>query len=551
MSESCTNNSTNSGGTLVAVVAADKDDDPMIDDVDDEDSQNEEEASTNQWWGVIHQEHEEEDEPHNDHHHIQSILGTSQVLEQDLSHLFLTYHKMKQELEQLQRERSLTQQALLATQCSQTIVTMRLEQHMAKEEEEGDEEEERSIMLMSSLLSYSSHILEEGDDESDDDDSQVAHQEEDAAASIADPESSLDEEIRRILPTHSQSLGGGLLGDMDKCILEWESTFQLLNDQHQHQVQACHHDIHRLHVRLDAMKAVYPKTPLIEQAVEQAERRLDELLHTVEAFPTKSRLEALQRDLEASRQAEAKAIQDYLKAVEELETSRRREQELLERLERVQSGFPWRPKRKTPAIRFSLYTQRKLQRLFKLDRSARKRQNQEQPQQEQPMMEERINSAPSPIILDISSQDSSNHESSSSQDTTMALVLQGGSSKDEDPLVVFNSEEDGDWSSVHNECNFGELPTSLPTISPSKLSSSDGDTCYSETTETMTLSTSGSPPPKTSKAEAAADNADSTHHKTDTGHLLLDVSSHTPSWRHKTKTFLLWLQSLHTDTVEQ
>ena len=491
-----------------------------------------------QGWAVDHDHH---DHDHDDQNiHIQTILGTSHVLEQDPSHVLRTYHKMKQELEQLQRERSLTQQALLATQCSQAIVARRLEQHhMATEEEEeeehDDDDEDETSMRMLSLPKSSSHMDEE--DDRDDDDSQdeypLQQDDEDAAVSIADPEASLDEEIRRILPTHSQSLGGGLLGDMEECILEWQSAFQLLNDQHERQVEACQQDIQRLHVRLETMKAVRPTTPVIEHAVEQAQQRLDELQHTVEAFPTKSRLEALQQDLEASRQAEIKTLQDYTKAVEELEDVRRREQELLERLKRVHAGLPLRPKRKTPAIRFSLYTQRKLQRLFKLDQSARKRQD-----QELPVMEARTNSAP--ISLCMSSDTSSSPEESASQDS-MNLV-RGGSPREEEQLFVFDSdeEEEDDWSSVKNERNFGDLPTSLPAISPSKFSSSDGDTFYSETTESMTLSTSGSPPPKTSKVEAAAA-ADTTHSKTDHDHPWLDTGSHKPTWWHKTKT-LLWLQ---------
>jgi hypothetical protein len=421
------------------------------------------------------------------HELAQTILGTSQVLEHDLSQAMQTYLKMKQELEQLQRENTLTKQALIATQCSQTIVAMRLEG------------------ISQSSTDYG---LEEDDDDDDDDIQDDLSVE---AVSIADPEAGLDEEIRRILPSHSQSLGGGLLGDMEECILEWQSAFELLNEEHERQVQACQEDIQRLHVRLDAMTSLSPQTPLVAEAVEQAQHRLGELVKTVEAFPSKSRLEALQRDLEASRQSEMRALQEYANAVEELEAARRREQDLLERLERAHAGLPLRPKRKTPTLRLKLYTQRKLQRLFKLDQSARKRQAQP--------VEGETNFAP--VSLDISSDGSSSTpEASATQDSVD--IFQVGS-KEDDPLFVFDNEEDDDWS-LHNER--GQCSSLLPAVSPTK---STDDTFYSETTEAMTHSTSGTPPPKKNKADAADSMKDDDTYD----------GSHKGTWWNKT---WLWLQ---------
>lgn len=420
----------------------------------------------------------------------QTLIDTSEALGRDLSQAIQMYLKMKQELEQVQRERFLTQQALLATQCSQSIVTMRLE-NIAKNENipydsanKGDDDEGRDADVLDE-----NHDTEFEIDEEDPLDDPYTDAEDDEAVSIANPAAGLEEEIRRILPAHCQSLGFGHLGDMDECILEWQISFQLLNEQCERQVQACQDDVQRLNERIETMKAMDPMTPDIEEAIRQTQKRLERLMNTVECFPTQSRFEALQRDVEVSRQSEMRVIQQYTMAVEELDAARRREEELIQRLAQRRPGLPLRPRREIPTIRFTLYTKRKLQRLFKLDQSSRKH-------HEMPPTRQDMEQSSSPVSLYLSSEASSTPEASCTVEEIMMDIVQVDSMDDE-PIFVSDSEEDDKWSSATNDNDLG--PKMLTRISPihTSLYPASDETFTSETTESITNSTSGTPsPPK-------------------------------------------------------
>jgi len=292
-----------------------------------------------------------------------TILGrdATELTGTDMLQAIRTFAAMKEELQQLQRESQLTKQALVATQCSQSYISKRLEKLADLTSPDGNPE--TSTM-----------------DSSPDDAALPEQAPELDTVEVSDPEANLEQEIMMILPTKSKSLGVGLLGDMEQCIVEWQSTFEQLNDQHEFQVQACQADLERLHVRLDTMKALNPTGVEAAAAAKKARDQLEKLVKIVEAFPSRARVEALQRELEDSKRAEQESHEELARAMQELEAVRRREQDLLRRLEEaessreeLESSLAERNNRKL-STRLLHYTKKKMQRLFRLDRSIRRRQ---------------------------------------------------------------------------------------------------------------------------------------------------------------------------------
>ncbi len=365
------------------------------------------------------------------------------------------FASMKHQLTQLQRESQLTQKALLATQCSHTTIAKRLEK-LNVEEEEDDE---------------------------------------DIVFDVPNPEENLEEEIMKILPTKSKSIGVGLLGDMEQCIVEWQHTFTDLNDQHEFKVQACQADLERLHVRLDAMKALHPTGLEATQAAKKARDQLEKLVQIVEAFPSKARIEALQRELEASKRAEQQAYTKLALAVQELDAIRSREEELLHRLEEVSSpAVPVeKPKNRTiPTIRLLRYTKKKLQRLFRLDGNART--------PSPSSLIEETNSSTMPSInedtpLDLSDSGLNNELDLVPRMETNFIHLRKLTSAEEELHVFHHDVSDDevdpeDWSVSDSLEIYNRQDVLLVHASPSKSNTSvdDLDLCKVKTDDTETMS---------------------------------------------------------------
>lgn len=432
-----------------------------------------------------------------------AITTTSDLLE-----AMQKFTSMKEELIQLQRESQLTQRALVATQCSQTFVAKRLEkipndsdnESMVDEETEANEEEQP---------------LEDDDEEDDDVD------DEDIMEDVPSPEDdNLEQEIMNILPTKSRSLGVGLLGDMEQCIVEWQQTFQDLNDQHESQVQACQADLERLHVQLDAMQALQPCAGIeAAEAAKKARDQLEQLVKIVEEFPSKARVEALQRELAASKQVEEQTHMELARAVEELEALRQREKDLIRRLEvATRPPIPLqRPKTgPVPTVRLLRYTKKKLQRLFHLDRCNTTNGNNTHKPSVAPRDDDEANSCTSPSVSESALLDTmidSGVQSIDLSQLTPAITK-------EDFLAPKSSspgtspEEDLEELSVTDSLeNFHRHDVLSVYGSPSKSHSTeedDLDLCKMDTddttstrseatsylTETETDSSSGTPPPK-------------------------------------------------------
>lgn len=450
------------------------------------------------------------------------ILGhdaSTELARTDLVEAMKTFNSLKEELSQLQRESQLTQRALVATQCSQTCIAKRLDK--IPNYDTCDE----SMILEADVKAEENGHLEK--EEEDDDEEEVAIMED-----VPSPEDdNLEQEIMNILPTKSRSLGVGLLGDMEQCIVEWQQTFQDLNDQHEFQVQACQADIERLHVRLDAIHALHPSTRTgIEEgeAAKKARERLEELVRVVEEFPSKARVEALKRELEASKEAELQSQMKLARAVEDLDALRRREMDLVRRLEvATRPPIPLeRPKNgPVPTVRLLRHTKKKLQRLFQLDRFSKNLHVHKQPVA--PVTDDEANSSTSPSIsegaqldtmidtgltMNTSSEfapiDLSKLTPSDKDDSLVHSPKQSSSDGDledeelsvtdslenfhrHDILSIYNASPSKSHSTEEDDLDLCKMDTDDTT------STSEATTSYN--TETETDSSSGTPPPKVKK----------------------------------------------------
>lgn len=480
-----------------------------------------------------------------------TILGrdATELTGTDMLQAIRTFAAMKEELEQLQRESRLTKQALVATQCSQNYIARRLEtmadlNYVEEHSDESSSTESSSFGLHLDDEEGEIMFVSEHEDDDEEEDCHVADP--DASMDdVPDPEANLEEEIMRIVPTKSQSIGVGLLSDMEQCIVEWQTTFEQLNDHHEFQVQACQADLERLHVRLDTMKALNPSGVDVADAAKRARDQLAKLVQIVEAFPSKARVEALQKELEASKLAEQKSQEELARAVLELEAVRQREQELLRRLELAETSRAQleamlastpEPKRRTVPVRLLRFTRKKLQRLFRLDRSVRQRQQEEQT----PVATQTVGSNTFPgfsgdiheMGSDISASSvPMNNNNKSKLDVSIELEKLG--SNEDDHLFVFDSDNDSsdgemeksqeDWSvmdtldatnrqyvllALNSQFSPSKLSPSTSTddeddedddIDLSKATATD-DTVLSEglsfATDATTNSSSGTPPSK-------------------------------------------------------
>lgn len=460
-----------------------------------------------------------------------TILGrdTTQLSSADLLDAIQTFSAMNEELAQLQRESQLTQQALVATQCSQTCISKRLDKIAESKEEDLSvaSQDSPGKERFPALLPEQVADLEEGDcNDGDEEDSQL---------DIPHPEDNLEEEIMMIVPTKSKSLGVGLLGDMEQCIVEWQMTFEQLNEQHESQIHACQTDLERLHVRIDTMKALNPTGVEAAEAAQRARDQLEKLVEIVEAFPSKAKVEALQRELEASRRAEQDSHEALARAMEELQAVREREEDLLRRLEEAESfarqsseTHVAAPKTRTAPARLLRYTKKKLQRLFRLDRSVRQSQSRvvsTEVASEQVLSSAFVSSTNSSTSEDAHLEFISDSGMSSKSETPQAsepdLDLLNVGSSDDDPLLVF-SASDHDSSDEEDEVDrfrglehlsFSDgldtinrddvMSACAGNLSSTKLSPSSSmdecemdDTSLSFATDATTNSSSGTPPSK-------------------------------------------------------
>jgi hypothetical protein len=449
-----------------------------------------------------------------------TILGrdTTELTSADLLEAMETFAAMKEELAQLQRESQLTQQVLVATQCSQTCISKRLDKMVESEEatvvskDDSFSEEDHPELLPEQQAPE----LDEDDDE-EDSEMDVPHpeanldeddDEEGSEMDVPHPEANLDEEIMMILPTKSQSLGVGLLGDMEQCIVEWQTSFEQINAQHEFQVQACQADLERLHVRIDTMKALNLTGMEAASAAQRARVQLEKLVAIVEAFPSKARVKALQRKLKASKLAEEDSHEALARAMEELEAAREREEDLLRRLEEAESfarqfaespvaepkttheeleaarereedllrrleeaesfarQFAESPvaepkTTRTVPARLLRFTKKKLQRLFRLDRSARRQyQSREvsvevassQADHHPAMVSSTIPSSSEEAHLEYSSDSGISSTSETiPQVSEPDMELQKLGSSDDDLLLVFSASDHDDSSDDEDE----------------------------------------------------------------------------------------------------
>jgi hypothetical protein len=473
-----------------------------------------------------------------------TILGkdTTHMTSADLLEAMKTFASMKEELAQLQRESQLTQQALVATQCSKTCLSKRLDK-IADESEV--EEETIDFSEDFSLLDDEDHpeLLPEQDPEADDDEEE---DEEGSEMDVAHPEDNLEEEIMMIVPTKSKSLGVGLLGDMEQCIVEWQTSFEELNAQHENQVQACQADLERLHVRIDAMKALNPTGVEAAAAAQRARDQLEKLIAIVEAFPSKAKVEALVNELEASKRAEEGSHEALARAMEELEAARQREEVLLRRLEEAESfarqsaESPITVKTRTVPARLLRFTKKKLQRLFRLDRLARRNQSRGESHQVESQDDHLAmvsSTIPSSIIEEGLPECSSDSGICSTAEAPHPLepdvLLRVVSSGDDDLLLVFSAsdnessdeEDEVDRDQDLDELSFSDsidgnnydedlLAHIMGSFTPTKQSPSSSvddecemdlskvttaDTILSYATDATTSSSSGTPPSKATK----------------------------------------------------
>jgi outer membrane murein-binding lipoprotein Lpp len=298
-------------------------------------------------------------------------MTSSEVLE-----AIRAFAEMKQELELLRRQSTWMKKMVVATKSSQAALKRVVERRRRRSSEEKTSC--TKVTAVETLKesgkdkeSTQDAVMEEDEEEAvdgrNDTSSSSSRNEsplEDATITTTTKDSKDEDRDTRVVvkPSKSQSWGVGVIADLEDKIIKWQATFAQLNQDHETQLIKCQADLDRVSMSLDSMgESTRQISP--EQA-DQARAELDRLVAIVSAFPSKSRLEELERDVTACRKSEQQAKMDLARALQELEDIRNDERNH----HPLQRSFQDHgPTKKSSSDRLYRYSKKKIQKLFRLD----------------------------------------------------------------------------------------------------------------------------------------------------------------------------------------
>jgi hypothetical protein len=225
----------------------------------------------------------------------------------DILEAIRAYALMKTELEQLRKQSALMKNLLTMTRGSDTTTNNNLKKHDLKKgtkdlpfapRDDVEEEKEIAIEL------YHIDVIKKENGEVN-----TAHNDDDS-------------DLASVTPSVCQSLGVGVIDDLEVRIINWQHRFDKIAETHEQCVKECQEDLEEVFESLSSIE----ESAMDPSRLKETKEHLQRLVEVVEAFPSKQRTHELKIELRECRIKEQKVkaeLSELLEEVNELRSEKK------------------------------------------------------------------------------------------------------------------------------------------------------------------------------------------------------------------------------------